>query len=68
MNDRKYPMAKKFKAVTLDSGVTLILPVVEDLDDEYIKLHFEKALEDEDYEYCEVLSAEAKMRDLVLNY
>lgn len=64
--ERKHPMAKRFRQVEVAPGIVLFLPVVNDLDDGQLQLHFDKALSDEDYEYAQALQAEATHRDFQL--
>lgn len=43
---------------------TVFVPVVDDLDDEQLVWHYERALDEEDYEYTAVCHIEAERRDI----
>jgi hypothetical protein len=64
--DRKYPMAKRYQVKEL-AGEQILFAVVNDLSDEYLVLHLQKAIEDEDYDYCAELAAEANLRGLIIS-
>lgn len=66
--DRKYPMAKRYQVKEL-AGKQVVFTVVNDLTNEYLILHLQKAIEEDDFEYCAELAAEATLRKLsISNY
>lgn len=61
MIPRKNKYCIRYKAIDVDGNLVLV-HVVEDLDDGLLREHFAMAIEREDFEYCEALKVEARLR------
>lgn len=59
---RLSPYSKVFVMKEVAPGVTVFLPVFSDLDDDLLHKQFNKAIEDEDFEYAQACAAEAALR------
>lgn len=66
MIKRKYAGSKLFVLRQVAPGVSIFVPQTSDIPTERLQYEFEKALDRNDYEYAEALSAEAKSRNLHL--
>lgn len=62
MEERKYPYSQKYKFVEIDSGILIPVYIFDDLDNAAIQLHFQQAIEKEDFEYAQECAAEARLR------
>lgn len=62
---RKYPMSIRYAVVEV-AGTQVVITITDDLSDELLQQHFDKALDEEDYEYCQALRAEADKRNYKL--
>lgn len=65
MSNRKYKLSQRFVVKEI-GGSQVLMYVVEDLTDEEIQDQFIYYLDKEDYEYCDALKAEAKVRGFKL--
>lgn len=61
--ERRYPYSVMYKTIEMD-GHSIVVYVVDDLENEQLAEHFVQALNREDYEYAEALSAEALSRGI----
>jgi len=68
MIHRRSPYSKVFVLKEVAPGVSLFIPQTEDLNEELLQNHYNKAIEDENYEYASFIITEAKRRSLNLIY
>jgi hypothetical protein len=61
--ERAHPLSKKYQVKEI-AGENYIFIVVSDLNDDLLLQHLEKGLEEEDFEYCEAIAAEAQLRGI----
>jgi hypothetical protein len=61
---RKHWTSKLFEQVKVGEYCVLI-PVVDDLENDQLIWHFERAADEEDYEYMSACHTEAKSRNIV---
>jgi len=61
--ERKHPLAKKYQVKEL-AGEQILFVVVADLNDDLLLQHLEMGLQNEDFEYCQAIAAEAELRGL----
>lgn len=66
MQKRKTPYSRLYKQHIFADGISMLIPIVNDLDDDMLQWHYQKAIDDEDYEYAGYVSAEAKRRNVKL--
>jgi hypothetical protein len=64
MTSRKSPYSQVYKLTTVAEGITVLLPVVEDLEDHYLKGHLDRAVANGDYEYAMAVTNELNRRGL----
>jgi hypothetical protein len=62
MTNRKYRHSKLYKLQEFDGGISLLIPIVDDLDDETLRHHLKRAIEAEDYEYAACCREEINKR------
>ena len=62
---RRYWHSKVYKQIKVGDD-TVFIPVVDDLEMSHLKIHFNRAIEEEDYEYAAVCRVEAESRGYAL--
>jgi len=63
MTERRHKYSIRFTTIDV-GGQPVIVYVVHDLDDDLLLEHLQMAFDKEDYEYCDAISAECKLRNL----
>lgn len=66
MQQRKTPYSKLYKHQVLPGGISMLIPIVNDLDDDMLRWHFNRAIDEEDYEYAQHVAVEAERRKMIL--
>lgn len=64
---RKYASAKRFK-VREEAGIKFIQYMFDDLSDDELQPHFDRAMENQDFEYAHAVSAEMITRNIKVKY
>jgi len=60
---RLSPYSQKFKTITVE-GHVMVVPVVDDLDDDQLLEQLRHFIDRGDFEYCEHLAAECALRNI----
>lgn len=63
MQPRKHNSSRVYKQVKVGDD-TVFVPVVEDLDDEWLLWHYTRAIDGEDYEYAQACYVEGEIRGI----
>lgn len=60
---RRHWSSKVFKQIKVGDD-TVFVPIVDDLEDEHLIWHFDRAMDEEDYEYASTCKIEADNRGI----
>jgi hypothetical protein len=65
MQERRHPLARRYKVEDV-AGHQIVVPVTEDIEDEYLQAHFEIGWHAGDYEYCQAIHVESQRRSITI--